>query len=59
MAGGGKVIADETYLKEAIYDPTKVKVKGFAAADTGMPSYRGILNEDQVQALILYIESLK
>jgi hypothetical protein len=34
-------------------------VKGFDKSDTGMPSYQGVINDAQVEALILYIKSLK
>ncbi|MFP6905729.1 MAG: DUF6797 domain-containing protein [Verrucomicrobiota bacterium] len=53
------VLADAAYIRESIYEPAKRKAKGFDAPDTGMPSYRGILNETQVESLILFMSSLK
>jgi len=53
------VVADAAYIRESIYEPAKHKAKGFNAPDTGMPSYRGILNETQVESLILFMRSLK
>jgi len=57
--GGGKAVADEMYLHEAIVNPSAKVVKGFEKFDNGMPIYAGILNESQIQSLILFIKSLK
>jgi mono/diheme cytochrome c family protein len=32
---------------------------GFEKNDTGMPSYAGVLTDSQIQALVLYIKTLK
>jgi hypothetical protein len=34
-------------------------VRGFEKSDTGMPSYEGVLSDAQIEALILYIKTLK
>ena len=53
----GKVIkVDEKYLKESILDPQKKVVRGFSAI---MPSYRNILKEDDLRAVIVYLKNLK
>jgi len=59
LAGGGTATADDAYLRTAIYEPGKHKPVGYAAADIGMPSYLGLLDEDDVASLILYMRSLK
>jgi len=58
LADGSEVLADDDYLREAIYDPAKRVLQEFAGKDVGMPSYVGIIEEDHVKALILYIRSL-
>ncbi len=55
---GEPAVADEAYLRESILDPTAKVVQGFDKSDAGMPSYAGVLTEDQIQALILYIKNL-
>jgi cytochrome c2 len=52
-------IADEAYLRESILDPSAKIVLGFEKNDTGMPSYAGVLTDSQIEALILYIKTLK
>jgi glucose/arabinose dehydrogenase/cytochrome c2 len=59
FANGGKTVADELYLRESITEPNARIVRGFDKSDTGMPSYQGVINDAQVEALILYIKSLK
>jgi len=56
---GEPAIADEAYLRESILDPTAKVVQGFEKSDAGMPSYAGVLTEPQIEALILYIKTLK
>ena len=52
--------ADEVYLREAILDPATNVTKGFETGKTGvgMPSYLGVLRDDQIDSNILYIKSL-
>jgi len=56
---GEAVMADEEYLRESILEPAAKIVLGFDKNDTGMPSYAGVLTETQIQALILYIKTLR
>lgn len=56
---GEPAVADEAYLRESILEPTAKVVLGFEKNDTGMPSYAGVLTDAQVQALVLYIKTLK
>jgi len=55
----GKVLADEAYLRESIKEPTAKFVKGFEKSDAGMPSYEGVITDAQIEALILYLKTLK
>jgi len=56
---GEPAVADEAYLRESILDPTVKVVQGFEKNDAGMPSYAGVLTEAQIQALILYMKTLR
>jgi cytochrome c2/glucose/arabinose dehydrogenase len=56
---GEPAVADAAYLHESILDPAAKIVQGFEKNDAGMPSYAGVLTEPQIQALILYIQTLK
>ncbi len=51
--------ADEAYLRESILDPQAKTLLDFNRAEYAMPSYAGTLTESQLQALILYIKSLR
>ena len=53
---GTKTTADENYLRESIENPTAKVVKGFNPV---MPTYKGQLTEEETNALIAYIKSLK
>ncbi|HEV7302343.1 MAG TPA: cytochrome c oxidase subunit II [Tepidisphaeraceae bacterium] len=55
---GGKtveVFADEDYVRRAILNPQAELVEGYPPL---MPTYQGILTEDQVNQLIAYVKSL-
>jgi mono/diheme cytochrome c family protein len=53
---GSMESANEYYIRTAILEPEKKIVNGYLP---GMPSYKGVLDEDQVQSIILYIRSLQ
>ena len=55
----GKTIADEAYLRESILDPHAKTVSGFERGEYAMPSYAGVVTDSQLEALILYLKSLK
>lgn len=59
LMNGSKVRATTEYLRESILDPGSKVTKGYNPKDVGMPSYRGILPDSDVESLILYIQSLK
>jgi mono/diheme cytochrome c family protein len=52
---GTSEVADETYIREKILDPQQKRMK---AGQVEMPSYRGVLGEQQLESLVLYIRSL-
>lgn len=59
LIDGRTRIADAGYLRESILDPAASVARGFDQADAGMPSYAGVLNDAEIEAIILYIQSLK
>jgi cytochrome c oxidase subunit II len=50
------VLVDENYVRESILNPQAKIAEGYAPV---MPAYQGLLKDKEVQALILYIQSLK
>jgi len=59
FSDGTKTVANEAYVRESIREPAAKVVRGFEKSDTGMPSYEGVLSDAQIEALILYIKTLK
>lgn len=55
LEDGRTVTADDDYLRESILNPTAKIVNGFKPV---MPTFQGIVNEDQLNALIAYVKSL-
>ena len=55
LADGRTVMADENYIRECILDPGAKMVKGFQPI---MPTFQGLVSEEQVNALVAYIKSL-
>jgi len=54
--GGGSTLADENYLRESILRPQAHLVAGYPAI---MPTYQGLLSEENVMQLIAYLKTLK
>lgn len=54
LSDGRQRVADANYLRDSILLPDKDIVAGFAPV---MPSYQGQLDEEELSALIAYIES--
>ena len=52
---GGSAVVDETYLRESIVRPQAHLVAGYQAI---MPTYEGLLSEENLMQLIAYIKSL-
>lgn len=56
LAGGGRVTADEDYVRESILDPQAKVVAGFEPV---MPTYRGRLKDQEITAIIEYLKTLQ
>jgi cytochrome c oxidase subunit II len=56
LAAGGTVVADEAYVRESILSPAARVVNGYQPV---MPTYQGQVSEEQLIALIAYIQSLR
>jgi cytochrome c oxidase subunit 2 len=55
LADGRTVTADENYVRESILDPNAKIVKGFAPL---MPTFQGLVSEEQLNALVAYVKSM-
>jgi cytochrome c oxidase subunit 2 len=55
LADGRTLVADENYIRECILDPGAKRVKGFQPI---MPTFQGLVSEEQVNALVAYVKSL-
>jgi cytochrome c oxidase subunit 2 len=55
IAGGGTVTADDGYLRESIVAPQAKLVDGYPPI---MPTYQGLVSEEELMQLIAYIKSL-
>ncbi len=58
LKNGTVIAADEDYLKESIVNPSAKVLREYSSSDIGMPSYKGVLNNTQIQALVDFIKSL-
>jgi len=55
LEDGRTVIADENYIRESILSPSVKVVSGFKPI---MPTFQGLVSEEQLTALVAYIKSL-
>jgi len=55
LQGGGTVIADDAYVRESIVNPQAKVVAGFQPI---MPTFQGLVTEEQLLQLIAYVRSL-
>lgn len=55
LQGGGTVIADDAYLRESIVNPQAKIVAGFLPI---MPTFQGLVTEEQLLQLVAYVRSL-
>lgn len=53
---GTTAVADEEYIKTAILNPGDTIVEGF---EQNMPSFQGILEDEEIESLVLFIKSLQ
>jgi cytochrome c oxidase subunit II len=56
LVDGSKVKVDENYIRESVMDPMKKIAKGYPPA---MPTFRGIVTDDEMNYLIAYMKTLK
>jgi cytochrome c oxidase subunit 2 len=55
LSDGSTVTADDAYVRESILDPGAKIVAGY---DNIMPTFQGVVSEDQLLQLLAYIKSL-
>lgn len=55
LQDGSTVTADAQYLHDSITDPNRQIAAGYPAV---MPTYAGVVDEGEIQALVAYIQSL-
>ncbi|HXJ91035.1 MAG TPA: cytochrome c oxidase subunit II [Candidatus Binatia bacterium] len=55
LEDGRMVAADENYIRESILDPGAKIVRGFKPV---MPTFQGLVSEEQLNALVAYVKSL-
>jgi cytochrome c oxidase subunit 2 len=55
LEDGRSVIADENYIRESILAPSAKIVSGFKPI---MPVFQGLVNEEDLNALVAYVKSL-
>ena len=56
LASGETVVVDESYVRESILTPQAKIVSGYPPI---MPTFKGLVTEDQLLQLVAYIKSLK
>jgi cytochrome c oxidase subunit 2 len=55
LEDGRTITADENYIRESILDPGAKVVSGFKPV---MPTFQGLVSEEQLNALVAYVKSL-
>jgi cytochrome c oxidase subunit 2 len=55
LEGGATVVADDAYIRESIVNPQAKIVAGFQPI---MPTFQGLVTEEQLQQLMAYVRSL-
>jgi cytochrome c oxidase subunit 2 len=56
LSNGSTVIADENYIRESILNPKAKVAQGYVPI---MPSFAGMIGEEDMLDLIAYVKSLK
>lgn len=56
IQGGPDAVVDENYFRESIFDPQAKIVEGYAPA---MPTFKGQIQDVEIDALLAYVKSLK
>jgi cytochrome c oxidase subunit 2 len=55
LEDGRSVVADENYVRESILNPTAKIVSGYKPV---MPTFQGLISDEQLNALVAYVKSL-
>lgn len=55
----GTTQANPAYLRESILEPNAKKHTAFLKSEFAMPSYAGVLTDNQIDSLVLYLKTLK
>lgn len=55
LQDGQRLVADETYIRESILNPKAKVVSGYQSI---MPTFQGLVSEEQLLQLIAYVKSL-
>lgn len=55
LSDGSTIVADDAYIRESILNPGAKVVAGFQPI---MPSFQGIVTEDQLLSLVAYVKSI-
>ena len=55
LQNGGTAVTDESYIRESIVNPQAKVVAGFQPI---MPTFQGLVTEEQLLELIEYVKSL-
>lgn len=55
LSDGRTITADDTYVRESVYEPQAKVVAGY---DSVMPTFKGLISEEQLLQLIEYVKSL-
>jgi len=58
VKSGEVVVADEAYLRESILNPAAKIAEGAIHGEAGMPIYAGVLSQEQIDSLLLYMKAL-
>jgi len=56
LQGGGSVVVDENYIRESILEPQAKVRAGYPA---NMPTFKGLVTEEEIKAIIAFIKTLK
>ncbi len=56
LADGRQVVADENYVRESLDNPQAKLVKGYQGL---MPTFKGVLKESEVNAILAYVKTLR
>ncbi|MGE3974142.1 MAG: cytochrome c oxidase subunit II [Bdellovibrionales bacterium] len=56
LADGSKITVDENYVRESILTPQAKLVKGYPPT---MPSFQGVLNDEEIKAMIEFMKTVK